>query len=626
MYLKNFLRVIILIFFFHHSSYARWSKYEDSPIEIKFHNQTININKDGTFEEIVEIQAKILKESGRNIFAQYGLTYNEYSSQIIILEAKTIYNGQEYIVAKDMIEDKTLSSFGKGFDQLRQIYISFPKAELGAEIYLKYKYIKSKVPVDNFYGSTLFFGTHGYLQAANYKITSELPLNIKVNDPKKVLKIIKGKQGKFYSTEIIVQKPLYNDLVNESENDVLNVKYLTWVSLSTLTEWKDLVMKLAPRYFEVINQPLPEIFMHIAESAVNKNTDEKKIDFVTSTLNEKIQYMGDWRTVSGQFFPRDLDKIADSQIGDCKDFSASTAAILQQLGYKVQPVLVMRGITNFSNPNALPSIENFNHAMLKIVNKEGKIYWIDPTNFTSMAGRIFPDIANKQVLILSSQETCIDKIPNIQPENSEIILYNELTVNNNIIDEQGTLTLIGEAAENFTGMGLQYSKEQLRDYIFRMFSGTNLNEAEKKSLELPNLTSRIVDEITIRYELQQKKQILKTNTGSVLTLSSNWVELLTDSVPDQISDHFIGISKTITKCTTIKNNVKNCEKLNFAIDTPWVSVNRTCESLHKGTRFTDIISIRKSFITSDEMKTKEYIELKNHLETSYQKVGVTLSE
>lgn len=440
-YLTFCFRLILLVFFINYSAQGRWSNYEDAPVEIKFCNTSITINQDGTSEQIAEMHAKILKESGRSQFSHYRLSYNNYSAQISILEAKTVYNGQEYVVSKDMIEDKPLASFGQGFDQLNQITISFPKVELGAEIYLKYKLVKTKVPVDNFYGTTFFYGTDGYLQADHTKINSKLPLNIKVNDPKGVLKVITDAESDFHSAEIILEKPVYNQLTNEPGQGILNIKHSTWVSLSSLTKWQDLVKQLAPGYSKIINQPLPTIFMNIAASALDKNTDEEKITFVTSSLAEKIQYMGDWRTVSGQYFPRDLEKIATSQIGDCKDFSASTAAILQKLGFKVQPILVMRGITNFSNPDALPNVGNFNHVMLKVANKNGKIYWIDPTNFVSMAQGIFPDVAGKLALVLDLQQAGYTKIPEIAYHNSQAIIHNECVIRNNIVDVHG-LSLI----------------------------------------------------------------------------------------------------------------------------------------------------------------------------------------
>ena len=48
-----------------------------------------------------------------------------------------------------------------------------------------------------------------------------------------------------------------------------------------------------------------------------------------------------------------------------------------------------------------------------------------------------------------------------------------------------------------------------------MISGVYLDEEEKKFLELPDLTLRNVEDLTIKYEFQQKNKIFKTNLGSV---------------------------------------------------------------------------------------------------------------
>ncbi len=605
---------------------ARWSKYEDASVEVKFSNVNINVNRDGTYETEVELQAKILKESGRDRFSLYSLVYNDDSADFTVLEAKTTYNGEEYIVTEDMMEDKPLASPSKGFDQLRQVTISFPKIEIGTEVYLRYKQVNKKVPVDNFYG--LSFSYYGdYLQAENTKINSELPLEIKVNDPRSVLEIAEEKKDGVHYINITLKKAVYENTINEPHNGILNTKHNTWVSLSSLSKWDDLAKKLAPGYHSVINQPLPATFIAIAESAANKNTDEEKINAVTSLLNEKVQYMGDWRTVSGKYFPRDLEKIADSQVGDCKDFSASTAAILQKLGYKVQPILVMRGTTSTSNPEALPNMGNFNHVMLKVTNRGGKIYWIDPTNTVSMAQGIFPDIADRSALVLDSEEADYIKIPAVQGENSKVISHSELTIEDNVVNEYGQLTVQGEAALGLTGVGLYYSDEQLRDSVFRMISGVYLDEEEKKFLELPDLTLRNVEDLTIKYEFQQKNKIFKTNLGPALNLGDNWLNDVVNTASDQVSDLFIGVPKTKESHMIIKDiKIKNCENLNFEINSPWLYVNRSCKYQNDGTEFSNLITIKKSFITNEELKTAEYKNLKSELENNFSRASIIISE
>lgn len=625
-FLKAVFNLAMLAFFVASTAEARWSKYEDASVEVKFSNVNINVNRDGTYETEVELQAKILKESGRDRFSLYSLIYNDDSADLTVLEAKTAYNGEEYIVTEDMIEDKPLASPSKGFDQLRQVTISFPKIEIGTEVYLRYKQVNKKVPVDNFYG--LSFSYHGdYLQAENTKINSELPLEIKVNDPREVLEIAEEKNDDIHSISIALKKAVYENTTNEPHNGILNIKHNTWVSLSSLSEWEDLAKKLAPGYHSVINQPLPATFEAIAEFADNESTDEEKINAVTSLLNEKVQYMGDWRTVSGKFFPRDLEKIADSQVGDCKDFSASTAAILQKLGYKVQPILVMRGTTSTSNPEALPNMGNFNHVMLKVTNRDGKIYWIDPTNTVSMAQGIFPDIADRNALVLDSEEADYIKIPAVQGENSKVISHSELTIEDNVVNEYGQLTVQGEAALGLTGVGLYYSNEQLRDSVFRMISGVYLDEEEKKFLELPDLTLRNVEDLTIKYEFQQKNKIFKTNLGPALNLGDNWINDVVNTASDQVSDLFIGVPKTKESHMIIKDiKIKNCENLNFEINSPWLYVNRFCKYQNDGTEFSNLITIKKSFITNEELKTAEYKNLKSELENNFSRASIIISE
>ncbi|WGJ62526.1 DUF3857 domain-containing protein [Wolbachia endosymbiont of Frankliniella intonsa] len=625
-FLKTLFNLALLVFFMSTIAEARWSKYEDASVEVKFSNVNINVNRDGTYETEVELQAKILKESGRDRLSLYSLIYNDDSADLTVLEAKTAYNGEEYIVTEDMIEDKPLASPSKGFDQLRQVTISFPKIEIGTEVYLRYKQVNKKVPVDNFYG--LSFSYHGdYLQAENTKINSELPLEIKVNDPREVLEIAEEKNDDIHSISIALKKAVYENTTNEPHNGILNIKHNTWVSLSSLSEWEDLAKKLAPGYHSVINQPLPATFEAIAEFAANESTDEEKINAVTSLLNEKVQYMGDWRTVSGKFFPRDLEKIADSQVGDCKDFSASTAAILQKLGYKVQPILVMRGTTSISNPEALPNMGNFNHVMLKVTNRGGKIYCIDPTNTVSMAQGVFPDIADRNALVLDSEEADYIKIPAVQGENSKVISHSELTIEDNVVNEYGQLTVQGEAALGLTGVGLYYSDEQLRDYVFRMISGVYLDEEEKKFLELPDLTLRNVEDLTIKYEFQQKNKIFKTNLGPALNLGDNWLNDVVNTASDQVSDLFIGVPKTKESHMIIKDiKIKNCENLNFEIDSPWLYVNRFCKYKNDGTEFSNLITIKKSFITNEELKTAEYKNLKSELENNFSRASIIISE
>lgn len=76
------------------SAYVRWAAYDDADLKTEFYNENLIINKDGTTEAVIEIQEQILKESARSYATNYKFIYDGVSSDINLIEAKTINNGE----------------------------------------------------------------------------------------------------------------------------------------------------------------------------------------------------------------------------------------------------------------------------------------------------------------------------------------------------------------------------------------------------------------------------------------------------------------------------------------------------------------------------------------------------
>ena len=222
-----------------------------------------------------------------------------------------------------------------------------------------------------------------------------------------------NKKNQFTKKFIInLKKPFISDLIDEPRNGDINPKHLTWVAITSENTWQGMHKKFIDKYSKTINQKLPADFEKIYEGAKQQKSEVDQINYITYSLNDKIQYLMDMRTVSGNVFPRDLDEVAKTQYGDCKDFSFTTGAILKKLGYNVDIVLVNRGeiYPEFKSP--IPFWQ-FNHMMLKVKSKNGAVYWLDPTNFVSMSNGIFPDIADRMALVISEKEAKYEKIPHI---------------------------------------------------------------------------------------------------------------------------------------------------------------------------------------------------------------------
>lgn len=622
--LLSFIFILILSI----TTQAKWAASEDASIKISY-DQQITINKDGTGQEIREIKFKILKEPGRDIAANYTLKYNGNSEKIKIITAKTIYKNQEYKIDNKLLEDKPLASAHGGFDQTRQILLAFPKAEIGADICLKYSITTTEVPLSNFYASVFDFGNNALTDKAHVQLQSKIPLYLLINDPKQVLTINKdNKDGKIFNLEINLKKPFYQSVINEPRFGVLNNKYLTWVSVSSLNKWEDLGVRFNESYQKVFTQNLPKDFIQIANAAAKKTTDIEKINTVTSMLNDKIQYMGDWRTVHGQVIPRDLAKISSTQLGDCKDFAAATAAILNKIGFKAQMAMIRRGEKNFY-PETLPNIAAFNHAFVKVTGKNNKVYWIDPTNFQSMAGSIFPDIANKMALVINATNPKYEKVANINFQKAQTILTREIEVlKNNKIIETGNFILKNENAYGLTGAALQASESNIKDMLYNNLSDSFLEEKNKKFLKLPSLKSRIAKDISLTYRFEQDNRMIKTNLGQALKINYKWLDNFFDTSSDYVTDIFIfDHPGSYKRQTIIKNvNIKNIEFLNKQINTPWLFVERTCFiNKNNNAQINDAIVIYRNLITNQELKTPEFTALKEALIKDFKNVAVVLS-
>lgn len=218
---------------------------------------------------------------------------------------------------------------------------------------------------------------------------------------------------------------------------------------------------MAPHYEKVLSQKLPTVFEDIAAKAAKCQNDIDLMNAVTSLLNEKVKYMGDWRSISGEVFPRDLEAIASSRTGDCKDISSSAGAILRSLGFKVNSALVARGLDIHPNYIGLPSLDIFNHAFLKVTAKDGSVYWIDLTNDISMAQDTFRDIAGKVALVLDIQSPSYERVSYGDYNRAVILMQKDikpLSISKVLCDIE--LSLRGESASTYTAAALYFSKQR----------------------------------------------------------------------------------------------------------------------------------------------------------------------
>lgn len=584
---------------------ARWATPDDLDIMTESYNRNVNIHQDGTYVETIDLTLVATKESGKDRLVSFPLVYNANSAKLVVLEAKTILNGVEYPVDLKLIEDKPLASSPQGFDQNRQLLIAFPEVALNAKIFLKYQTTVTEVPVPGFFSTQFIYGADSYWQNSKVHVTSALPFFVDVNDPDQVLKITEKQEKNQYEMEITLVKPVIKVPIDEQQVS-FDGKVLPWITISTLKEWPKLGSMLVPQYEEKINQKLPPLFENIASEAEKKPTLVEKINTVTSKLSEAVTYMGDWRTIKGAYAPRPLEEIVKTKIGDCKDFSAATVAILRRLGIASNVALVHRNEPNHS-PNHLPDLQRFNHAFVFVEDKD-KTLWIDPTNFSSYAQGTYPDIADREALVLNPVESKLLYTPTLDPKNSVMTLSEKISMPKeelDIVKVNGELSVSGNFALGLTGADLRVSKDVINQAIISTIA--NQSRVIDWHVSDYNLSSRIVSDVKFNFDLTEKHTRLKTTAGNAFLLPvSNLMTILLTKTKDRVTDLAFNDPATYQNNVLLPQASLVGPAAACSVDSPWFKGTRKVSNTPNGIQVTEDLIVKKSKILNSELKSNAY--------------------
>ncbi len=621
-----YIKILICFFIFSHATEARWGNKKDAVVIYNFVRNLYQVEKDGTYKYEREFKARIVNNAGVDGFTTFRLYYNGQSEKLNILFAKTINNGKEFSVDPKFIQDKPLASSHQGFDQTHQVLVAFPHVQVGSYIHIKYRVHVNIAAYQNFFS---YFGMHNpvaFVMKSETKIESALPLFYKVNNPKRILKtsyrVRKGKKRKYVFTSQF-RRPFTAAIVDERywfpERDLF-----PWVEVTTARGWSEMVKNLVPEYERVIKSPLPELHKKILKAAKKiKTGPEDQIDFVISSLIDKIRYLGDWRPIRGGHVPRALSVIAKTGFGDCKDLSVSLASVLRALGFKAQVGLVYRhwslyGYENFRLPNG----GAFNHAIVR-AEKKDKVFWLDPTNRVSYSRDLFEDIADKPVLVLQNPESKMDRTPKLHKEGGEIHITQNFSITRKGLTEvKGDIQFKGRSAIPFTGGSLYKSKESL-DYLFIEFSGVDTSILNRWKVTGYSLKSRIVKDFSVQmdYSLEKGQGPFGywTQLGPVFRLpfpgdiSGVWNRLFYIKTRDRVSGLGLGQPRRLVLTSKLKN-IKSVGDLNINCNpkSRWADFSRKVKSLNPLV-VKDTYELKLPYITAKELRSSEFLSFQKDI-------------
>lgn len=502
--------LILALLFSPLPSHARWAETKEAGYAITREEVHYKVETGGRYFVETLREVEILKDDARVSLGMTRLNFDATASELKLIEAYTLNGKEKTKVRAEHIEIKPLASSGPGFDEQRQLTIGYPDVKVGSKLFYRYTRKIEKPAIAGLFSAGFSVGWGELQRGLEITVDSAVPVFSEVHDPDSFFETKAGRDGKRYTLAISMKKPVYRTVMEEDDSH-MDATALPWIAISTAGDWKTFPTETPEAYERIIAAgELPPLFEKIYEQAKAEKSEVDQINRTTSEIAKVMRYVGDWAPIEGLFHPRPLPLVAATAFGDCKDFSTVTATILRRLGFESHAAWTNRGFNRSEPPLSLP-IANYNHAIVW-ARKNGREFWIDPTNTTSFAQGIYEDIAGREALVLDPTKLEIRQIPPASAKGSTIEVDSTTRfLPKKIMKVEGKLTLEGRSMLGMTGAGLRFEKSHL-DYnlVSWLTDAGNLIDWKFPPFDF---TSRIVRDFTTNFEYRKRWNPVQTSAG-----------------------------------------------------------------------------------------------------------------
>ena len=144
--------------------------------------------------------------------------------------------------------------------------------------------------------------------------------------------------------------------------------------------------------------PSPEVRAKAVELTRDANTDLEKTRAIYNYVARNIRYVSLSFGV-GRYQPHAAADVLGHQYGDCKDKATLLESMLEAVGIRASPALLMASGTMDDVPSPL----EFDHAISYVV-LDGKDLWLDSTLGVAPFGYLLPNVRGKRALIATAEK------------------------------------------------------------------------------------------------------------------------------------------------------------------------------------------------------------------------------
>ncbi len=390
--MKSSTLILSFFLFLLSTSVDVYANYEPA-ITYEKYIKTITVNKDGTYEEIIEEQDLIETQKGVVNFNQSDLSYTKGMQSLEILDAYIVKpDGKKIKVTKENIryKDDPIDGGSDIFTDTKHTVIIFPDVSIGSRIYSKVKFKTFKTQFKNQFFLSEFVTPHYKFNI--FEVNLIVDKNLKLNFDNK------GFVGGLIKTtdkQNIYKYSYKQDQVFPSEEDMVGgYDFAPYLIASTLSKYEE----IGNAYQKIAHpkaKPTPIIQgtadMIIAQAGGgDKKAEAKAIyEWVVKNIRYVAVYVG-----NGGIEPHSAESILRNSYGDCKDHVVILESLLAARGIESSPVLVNSGNT-YTLPK-YPVISPHNHAISYIPQFD---MYLDSTSKSTPFGSIPFGVRDKPVVL-----------------------------------------------------------------------------------------------------------------------------------------------------------------------------------------------------------------------------------
>ncbi|WP_374076353.1 DUF3857 domain-containing protein [Bdellovibrio bacteriovorus] len=590
-------------------------KETDADIILEKQDSEFHVRKDGSFEMFDTITYAANNNQGRQKLALREIPYIPESSRVRIIYAKTLNGETVNDIDLRTIQNKEVTSELPGLTNVRKIIIPFTHLSENSKVTYKYSLKQNNKNMAGLFSMSFVYGLETPEAQSDVRIISDVPLFYRIEDQDSYLETSYKEENKKFILTIRLRRTVAFVPKKEEYAPIIASAKVPRIMVTTSESWEKFASSMTAKYEKALTAPLPPFFKEISKKAQKEADELKKAHVIVAELAEKITYSGNWLTLDKMMYPRGHKEVVKSRTGDCKDYATSTVAILRDLGITAHVALVNR--INMNSPNyllvrnpigknsLLPSPHYFNHAIVKMTAKDGRVIWLDPTNPVSQSEAPFGDIADSIALTLAPATKDLERLPGEDSKANRTVIEKNFTPR---LDEtaefQANVHAVGNSSAQIRIYGVEKGKEFIDKILWTLLSVQP--DKDRMTIEKYDYKKRSYEPFKVSMKANIASPVVedKEKNYHIMLPLPLGLSIYNRLSLDRKSALYIGSLGEDRVISNIKGvDVEDEINGDCTIYSSWIDFKRRTYKTSEGLRIEDTLITKKNFLLPEDLKS-----------------------